>query len=67
MDEVAKRGDALWKEQRDAISQRNQEAQKKALQDTRTKDDAVQDRERRSASREADQLRALNDKISKRR
>jgi hypothetical protein len=65
MDDVAKRGEALWKQQRDQINQRNADAQKKALQDSRTKDDAIQDRERRSASREADQLRALNDRIAK--
>jgi len=66
-EQPSKRGDAAWKEQRDAVTQRNADAHKRSLAHTRTKDDAVMDRERRSAADEAEQLRALNKRIEKNR
>ena len=67
MTDGPKRGDAAWKEQRDAISQRNADAHKRAQVDTRTKDDAILDRQRRYAADEAEQLRELNRQIEKKR
>ena len=63
----AKRGDAAWKEQRDAIAKRNASAHQKS-QGARDARAAVSARtERADMEREAEQLRKLNDRIAKKR
>jgi hypothetical protein len=66
MTEPAKRGDAAWREQRDAISKRNAEASAKA-QKEHTRDDALVERQRQYAVEEQERLRVLNEKLAKRR
>jgi hypothetical protein len=61
----AKRGDAAWKEQREAVSRRNAAAQKRALGERRTRDTAIAAAARDDMNREADQLRELNARIDK--
>jgi hypothetical protein len=61
----AKRGDAAWKEQRDAVSRRNAQAQKRALADKQSKAAVVAATAREARGREADQLRDLNARMSK--
>ena len=61
----AKRGDAAWKEQRDAIAQRNSDARKRAQVEQKTRDGAVDAQLREDAVRERSQLEALNAKIDK--
>jgi hypothetical protein len=63
----AKRGDAAWKEQRDAISQRNAEAHKRAQGDRRTRMTQAAAAGRAEGEREAAQLRELNAKIQRRK
>jgi hypothetical protein len=59
----AKRGDAAWKEQRDAVAQRNAAAQRQAQVDRKTRDGAADELQRENAVRERDQLRALNSRL----
>ena len=63
----AKRGDAAWKEQRDAVARRNAEAQKRGQdkKQSRATLDAAHDRAERD--RETEQLRNLNAQIDKRK
>ena len=61
----AKRGDAAWKEQRDAISKRNADTQRRALDGQRTRATQVAASARAENEREAQQLRDLNARISK--
>ena len=61
----AKSGDAAWREQRDAISQRNAEAHKRAQTEKKTRETAVVRAARAETEREAQQLRDLNARISK--
>ena len=61
----AKTGDAAWREQRDAISQRNADAHKRAQADKRTRTTHAQDVARNDAKRETEQLEALNKKLDK--
>ena len=63
----AKRGDAAWKEQRDAVARRNAEAQKRGQdrKQSRATTDAAHDRAERD--REVEQLRNLNAQIDKRK
>ncbi len=61
------RGDAAWRQQRDEIAKRNVEAHRRGQAERKTKDQAVEDRNRMEAAREAAQLHALNDQISKRK
>ena len=63
----AKRGDAAWKEQREAISRRNAEAHKRAQGEKRSRESAVAAAAREGLNREADQLRELNTRIDKQR
>ena len=63
----AKSGDAAWKEQRDAVSRRNAQAQKRALTDKQSRAAAQAATDREANSREAEQLRDLNARISKRK
>ena len=62
----AKSGEAAWKEQRDAVSRRNAQAQKRALAGKQSKAAVEAATAREANSREAEQLRDLNDRISKR-
>jgi len=61
----AKRGDAAWKEQRDAISRRNADAHKRALEQKRARSGVAAASARAEIDRESRQLRDLNTKISK--
>ena len=61
----AKRGDAAWKEQRDAISQRNQDAHRRSETARKTKASMTASTERADAEREAEQLRDLNKRLAK--
>ena len=61
----AKRGDAAWKEQRDAISRRNADAHKRALDQKRTRATSAALHQRAEMDREAEQLRELNTRLSK--
>jgi hypothetical protein len=63
----AKRGDAAWKEQREAISRRNAEAHKRAQGAKRDRADVQAAAQRADLNREAEQLRDLNTRISKQR
>jgi hypothetical protein len=63
----AKRGDAAWKEERDAISKRNAEAHKRAQGERRSRDASVAATKRDAVDREAQQLHELNDRIAKQR
>jgi hypothetical protein len=60
-----KRGDAAWKEQREAISRRNAEAHKRAVDQKRTRASSAAAHERAEMNREAEQLRELNTRLSK--
>jgi membrane protein involved in colicin uptake len=62
----AKTGDAAWKEQRDAVSERNAEARKRAQGDNKQKAGVAAAKVREDAKREAEQLRDLNVQIAKR-
>ena len=64
---AAKRGDAAWKEQRDAISQRNVDAHKRAQAGRKSRDDVIAERVRDDTLREREQLRELNAQLAKRR
>ena len=61
----AKRGDAAWKEQREAVSRRNAQAQKRALVDKQSKAANQAATAREARGREADQLRDLNARMLK--
>ena len=61
----AKRGEAAWKEAREETARRNADAHKRAIgkQQSRARSIAASDRAERD--REAEQLNALNTRISK--
>jgi hypothetical protein len=61
----AKRGDAAWKEEREAISKRNAEAHKRAQGEQRSRDASVAANQREAVDREAKQLHELNERIAK--
>ena len=61
----AKRGDAAWKEQRDAIARRNADAHKRAQEKKRSRASVAAATAREGLDREAQQLRDLNTRISK--
>jgi hypothetical protein len=63
----AKRGDAAWKEHRDAISDRNMEARKRGTAERKIALSRVNDQRRLNARREAEQLHAINAKLGKTR
>jgi hypothetical protein len=63
----AKRGEAAWKEQREAISRRNAEAHKRALDQKRSRATMAAAAQREDLNREAEQLRELNTRISAQR
>jgi hypothetical protein len=60
-----KRGEAAWKQQRDEISRRNAEAHKRAEVLRRERVTIAAGRARQHAEQEAEQLRQLNARISK--
>ena len=61
----AKRGEAAWKEQRDAIAKRNVEAHRRGQAERKTRESAAETRDRVEAAREAAQLDELNAQIAK--
>ena len=61
----AKRGDAAWKEARDEVGRRNADAHKRALGKKQHRAATVAASERAERDREAEQLHALNTRISK--
>ena len=61
----AKRGDAAWKEHRDAISDRNAEARKRGSAERKVALGRVTEQRRVDARREAEQLEAINAKLGK--
>ena len=60
------KGEALWKQQREAIEQRNAAARKAAHEHTSATDIATTHRERSLARTEADQLKVLNARLDAR-
>jgi hypothetical protein len=63
----AKRGDAAWKEHRDAISQRNVQARKRGSAERKIALGRVFEARRIHARREAEQLEAINARLAKAR
>ncbi len=63
----AKRGDAAWREEREAISKRNAEAHKRAQGEQRSREASTAANQREALDREAKQLHELNERIAKRR
>jgi hypothetical protein len=63
----AKRGQAAWKEHRDAISERNAQARKRGNAERKIALGRVTDARRLHARREAEQLQAINAKLGKAR
>ena len=63
----AKRGQAAWKEHRDAISDRNVQARKRGAAERKVALSRVTEQRRLHARREAEQLDAMNAKLSKAR
>ena len=61
-----KRGDAAWKEQREAIAQRNAAARKRAQAGQKSRDGVIHERVREDTRRENEHLRALNAHLEKR-
>ena len=63
----AKRGHAAWKEHRDAISDRNAQARKRGNAERKVALSRVTEQRRLNARREAEQLNAMNAKLTKAR
>ena len=63
----AKRGDAAWKEHRDAISDRNAQARKRGNAERKVALSRVTEQRRVSARLEAEQLLIINAKLGKTR
>jgi len=63
----AKRGHAAWKEHRDAISDRNAEARKRGTAERKIALSRVTEQRRLNARREAEQLHAMNAKLTRAR
>jgi hypothetical protein len=59
------RGEAAWKEQREAISRRNVEARRQGRAERENRDKQIAARLRTDAQREADQVRKLNMQIAR--
>ena len=62
----AKRGEAAWREQRDAVAKRNADAHKRGAAEKRQRDRAVNARDRVRAAQEAEELDQLNARIAQR-
>jgi hypothetical protein len=63
----AKRGQAAWKEHRDAISDRNVQARKRGAAERKVALSRVTEQRRLNARRETEQLDAMNAKLTKAR
>jgi hypothetical protein len=63
----AKRGYAAWKEQHEAISERNAQARKRGNAERKIALSRVFEQRRVNARRESEQLQLLNDRLSKAR
>ena len=63
----AKRGDAAWKEHRDAIADRNAQARKRGSEERQVALGRVTEQRRLNARREAEQLHTMNAKLGKAR
>lgn len=61
----AKRGDAAWKEHRDAISDRNAQARKRGNAERKVALSRVMEQRRVNARREAEQLHLINATLSR--
>jgi hypothetical protein len=61
------RGAAAWQEQRAAIAKRNAEMQKRGQAERRSRENAVEVRDRARAALEMKELDALNAQLTKRR
>jgi hypothetical protein len=59
------RGDAAYREQRDAVAKRNVEAHRRGQAERKTRDAKAADRDRVESAREAEQLDKLNNQIAK--
>ena len=62
-----KRGHAAWKEQRDAISDRNAQARKRGNAERKVALGRVTEQRRANARRESELLQVMNDKMTKAR
>ena len=60
-------GHAAWKEQREAIAQRNADARKRAQVEQKQRDQAADGELRAASQRERADLQALNDRLDRRR
>ena len=63
----AKRGQAAWKEHRDAISDRNAQARKRGAVERKVALSRVTEQRRLNARHEAERLRAMNAKLTQAR
>ena len=63
----AKRGDAAWKEHRDAIADRNAQARKRGSAERKVALSRVTEQRRLNMRREAEQLNAMNAKLTRAR
>jgi hypothetical protein len=61
------RGAAAWQEQRAAIAKRNADTRKRGQAERKSRDRAVEVRERAQVAREAQELEVLNAWLTKRR
>ena len=61
----SKRGEAAWKEQREAVARRNSDAHNRAEGERKQREAAVANAARARVEREAQQLRDLNERIAK--
>jgi hypothetical protein len=60
------RGEAAYREQREAIASRNADTRKRGKAERELRNRAIAARDREHVESEAEQLRALNDRIQKR-
>ena len=63
----AKRGDAAWKEHRDAIADRNAQARKRGSAERKVALGRITEQRRLNARREAELLHTINTKLGKAR
>ncbi len=59
------RGDAAYRQQRDAVARRNVEAHRRGQAERKSRESALDQRDRIEAAREAAQLDELNARIAK--
>lgn len=60
------RGEAAWKEQREAVAKRNADAHKRGRAERKLRDRAIDAQDRVRAVQEAEELQRLNAQIDKR-